>query len=113
MHDIAALLDDLTGIPYSTNLSQVRAKSRDMTLRFSPILKQDLQGKSAEVVVTPHSQAEVIQVVAACARHRIPLLPDWESLAPSMSTPGGTRVCMPSKRAFLCPMRWGFSHPMT
>ncbi|MCF2970449.1 FAD-binding oxidoreductase [Synechococcus sp. Nb3U1] len=75
MHDITALLGDLEGIPYSTNLSQVRAKSRDMTLSFSPILKQDLQGKSAEVVVTPRSQAEVIRVVAACARHRIPLLP--------------------------------------
>ena len=40
---------------------------------FSPILASQLQDKRADMVVRPHSEAEVLKVAATCVKHRIPL----------------------------------------
>ena len=57
-------------IQSNQNAAQVAAKSKDY-FWYSPILTELLDGKVGDVVVTPRSQAEVIRVAAACAKHRI------------------------------------------
>lgn len=71
-YDIAGLLSELGDIPAITETRTVRLKSRDY-FWYSPILNKALHGKSADVLVAPRSEAEVIKVAGACARRRIPI----------------------------------------
>ncbi len=50
----------------------VRQKSRDF-FWYSPVLKAQLNRNSADLVVRPRDEADVVRVAAACARHRVPL----------------------------------------
>ena len=59
-------------IPMITDRALVRQKSRDF-FWYSPLLKQALNQKSADLVICPRSEAEVIRVAALCARHKVPL----------------------------------------
>lgn len=40
---------------------------------YSPVLAERLAGRRPDLVLRPRTQAEVLQVAAACARHRVPL----------------------------------------
>lgn len=71
---IAALIADLGDIPVITEEKVVRKRSRDF-FWYSPILNEELAKKSADIVVLPRDEAEVIRVAAACAKHRIPVTP--------------------------------------
>ncbi len=50
----------------------VRAKSRDF-FWYSPVLKDRLDGAEADFVVSPRSEAEVIEVLKACHAHGVPV----------------------------------------
>lgn len=63
---------EISGIEHTDDPAQVLRKSRDFT--NSPILREEAAGKSADLLVTPHSKAEVIQVARACARHQVPII---------------------------------------
>jgi FAD/FMN-containing dehydrogenase len=52
----------------------VRRRSRDF-FWYSPVLNQQLRDKSADIVVCPRDEADVVRVAAACARHRVPITP--------------------------------------
>jgi FAD/FMN-containing dehydrogenase len=67
-----ALVAELGDIPVVTDPKIVRRRSRDF-FWYSPILNEQLEGKSADLMVTPRDEAEVVHVAAACARHRVPL----------------------------------------
>ncbi len=69
---LGALVRELGEIAHTDAPAVLQAKSRDYYW-FSPILKQELDGLTAELVVAPRSQEEVLRVASACARHRIPL----------------------------------------
>lgn len=69
---LAALVADLSDIPTVTEPKIVRRRSRDF-FWYSPILNEQLDGKSADLIVTPRDEAEVVRIAAACARHRVPL----------------------------------------
>jgi FAD/FMN-containing dehydrogenase len=69
---IARLVADLGDIPHSRDPDTLATKSRDY-FWFSPILKEELEGLTAELVVMPRSRDDVIRVAAACARHRVPI----------------------------------------
>jgi len=69
---LGALERELGEIPHSAAADELQAKSRDYYW-FSPILKQELDGLTAELVVAPRTQDEVLRVASLCARHRIPL----------------------------------------
>ena len=69
-----ALRAELNNIAIETDPALVRQKSRDF-FWYSPILKAQLNRKSAEILVTPRDEAELLRVVAACVRHRLPLTP--------------------------------------
>jgi FAD/FMN-containing dehydrogenase len=71
---IEALLADLPGIEAETDPVLVRLKSRDFYW-YSPVLKPLLDGKRGEVVIRPADEAQVLAVLAACLRHRIPVVP--------------------------------------
>ena len=62
----------LGGIPYSIDPVEVRRKSRDY-FAISPLLRRELMGKVADVVVTPRNKTELIGVIQAAVRHRIPI----------------------------------------
>src|SRR3954454_3694054 len=69
---VTALVAQLGDIPTVTESKVVRRRSRDF-FWYSPILNEQLDGKSADVLVTPRDEADVVRVAALCARHRVPL----------------------------------------
>src|SRR6266702_7068900 len=69
---LALLAADLDGLDIVTDPRIVRRRSRDF-FWYSPILNQQLDGKSADMIIAPRDEAEVVRVAAACARHRVPL----------------------------------------
>ena len=72
--DIAALKRDLDGIKLDDNPAIVQQKSRDFYW-YSPVLKQQLDHVTGDLIVTPKNEAELIRVLAACHRHGVPVTP--------------------------------------
>ena len=68
----ASLRQDLCDIPVLEDPGSLRMRSRDF-FWFSPILKETLDDKRADIVVVPRDKADVIRLAAACARNRVPL----------------------------------------
>ena len=68
----APFRQDLSDIPLLEDPGSLRMRSRDF-FWFSPILKETLEDKRAELIAVPRDKADVMRVAAACARHRVPL----------------------------------------
>jgi FAD/FMN-containing dehydrogenase len=66
------LVAELGDIPVVTDAKIVRRRSRDF-FWYSPVLNEQLEGKSADLIVAPRDEADVVRIAAACARHRVPL----------------------------------------
>jgi FAD/FMN-containing dehydrogenase len=73
-YDIAALKARLDGIRTEDNPALVKQKSRDF-FWYSPVLKQQLDNVSGDIVVSPTSEAQVLQVLAAAHQLGIPVTP--------------------------------------
>lgn len=73
-YDIATLKTRLDGIRTEESPALVKQKSRDF-FWYSPILKRQLDHVVADIVVSPVSEAEVVQVLAACHELGIPVTP--------------------------------------
>ena len=71
---IEAVLAELGDVPVITEAKVVGKRSRDF-FWYSPILNEQLNGKSADIIVAARDEADVIKVAAACAKHRVPLTP--------------------------------------
>ena len=71
---IRAVMAELGDIPVVTEEKVVRRRSRDF-FWYSPILNEELAGKSADIIAIPRSEADVIRIAAACAKHRVPITP--------------------------------------
>ncbi len=71
---LAAFLAEIGDVPTITDTQVVRRRSRDF-FWYSPILNSELHGKSAEVVVAPRHEADVIAIARAAAREGVPLTP--------------------------------------
>ncbi len=71
-HRLAAFRAAIAGIECSDAPALLQAKSRDYYW-YSPILKEQLDGKQGELLVRPRTEDEVIRVAAACARQRLPI----------------------------------------
>ena len=69
---MTALHAALAGLELVDHPVQLRQRSRDFYW-YSPILKRQLDGKAADLIVVPRTVEEVVQVAAACARLRVPL----------------------------------------
>jgi FAD/FMN-containing dehydrogenase len=72
--DVSALKRDLGGIKLDDNPAIVQQKSRDFYW-YSPVLKQQLDHVTGDLIVTPKNEAELIRVLAACHRHGVPVTP--------------------------------------
>jgi len=70
--DWTPLLTELADLELITEANQVAKLSQDYS-NFSPILQAQLGDKRGDLVVRPSSEAEVIRVAAACAKHGVPL----------------------------------------
>ena len=68
---LAGLEADLAGIPQIAP-DRVKTNSRDFYW-FSPILQAELDDKLPDIMVVPETRAQLEQIAAACARHRVPL----------------------------------------
>ena len=66
------LVADLGDIPVVTEQKVVRRRSRDF-FWYSPILNAQLDGKSADLIVLPRDEQDVIRIASVCARHRMPI----------------------------------------
>ncbi|WP_353476843.1 FAD-binding oxidoreductase (plasmid) [Salipiger sp. H15] len=73
--NLDAFRKELSAIPQTDDPLTVKRKSRDMTSAFSPILREDLKDRFADLVVTPQCRADVIAIAGAAARHKVPLMP--------------------------------------
>jgi FAD/FMN-containing dehydrogenase len=56
------------------NPAEVRLKSRDF-FWYSPLLKETLGNKSADLVVCPRNEGDVVRIARAAARFRVPVTP--------------------------------------
>ena len=68
------LIAALGPIPCETNPKLVAQRSRDFYW-YSPVLKRQLDGVTGDIVVSPRSEAEVAEILAACFRLDIPVTP--------------------------------------
>jgi FAD/FMN-containing dehydrogenase len=73
-YDIAALKTRLAGIRTEDNPALVKQKSRDF-FWYSPVLKRQLDHVTADLVVSPKSEAQVLETLAACHALGIPVTP--------------------------------------
>ena len=71
MSAVERVLGELAGLAVETQPQKVKRRSRDFYW-YSPILKRQLDQVTADAVVTPQGEAEVVRTVAACHRHRVP-----------------------------------------
>src|SRR5688572_952449 len=71
-HPIEQLHVALPDLDWVTDTQRIARLSQDFSW-FSPVLKRQLAGKSAEAVVKPRNEDEIKRLVATCARLRIPI----------------------------------------
>ena len=90
-------LGDLDGLLVETDPVRVRRRSRDF-FWYSPILNEDLAKASADAIVTPRDEAELIRLIRVAVAHRVPL------------TPAGART---GNYGQAVPLAGGFSVDMT
>ena len=72
--NLAAFRCDLGSIKVEDNPKFVQKKSRDFYW-YSPVLKRQLDQVTADLVVTPASEDEVVQILRAAYRHGVPVTP--------------------------------------
>lgn len=70
MSRIEAFRRDIGGVQCLTGEDDLRTRSRDY-FWYSPVLDAQLKDCRADIVVLPASEAEVLRVAAAAARHRL------------------------------------------
>jgi FAD/FMN-containing dehydrogenase len=70
--DWPAVRRALAGLPFDDS-DAARARAAADYHWYSPILAEQLQGKRPDLVLRPRDLAEVLQLAAVCARHRVPL----------------------------------------
>lgn len=69
---LSALRADLAGLTIYDDAPSLRMHSRDF-FWFSPVLKPDLEGRQADLIILPRDREEIARVASACARHKVPL----------------------------------------
>ncbi len=70
--NVDAAMRILSDLEIDTNPVSVRAKSRDF-FWYSPVLKSKLEHITADFVVSPKSESEVIEILATCYQHDVPV----------------------------------------
>jgi FAD/FMN-containing dehydrogenase len=71
-YDLAAFVGALGDVPVEDDPKILHRKSRDF-FWFSPVLKTQLQGKVADLIVLPRNEGDVMRIASAAARYRVPV----------------------------------------
>jgi FAD/FMN-containing dehydrogenase len=71
-HPIEQLYAALPDLDWVTEANRIARLSQDFSW-FSPVLKRQLAGKTAEAVARPRNEEEVRKLVSVCAKLRIPI----------------------------------------
>jgi FAD/FMN-containing dehydrogenase len=72
--DLSAFRSELGDVPVQDHPRLVQQKSRDHYW-YSPILKAKLDSVTADLVVTPRTQADVVTILRAAFKHKAPVTP--------------------------------------
>ncbi len=72
-HAVALIQQALPELEWTLQPAKVKRLSRDFHW-FSPVLKRQLEDKQADAVVKPRDEQQLRQLVAACVKHRLPLI---------------------------------------
>jgi FAD/FMN-containing dehydrogenase len=72
--DVARFREAIGDVPVIDDPTLVRLKSRDFYW-FSPVLKDALDKKCADLVICPRDEADIVVVARAAARFRVPITP--------------------------------------
>lgn len=72
MSAVERVLGELADLAVETQAQKVRRRSRDFYW-YSPILKRELDHVTADAVVTPVAEHEIVRTIAACYRNRVPV----------------------------------------
>lgn len=73
-YDLAKFIAAIDGVPTIDDPALVRVRSRDF-FWYSPILKDLLSEKCADLVVCPRDEADIVLVARAAAQFRVPITP--------------------------------------
>jgi len=73
-YDLPRLKSALAGLKVEDNPAIVKQKSRDF-FWYSPVLKRELDHVTADLIVSPRNEAEVIEVLKACHELGVPVTP--------------------------------------
>jgi hypothetical protein len=73
-NDVAGFLALTGDIPAITDPAIVHRRSRDMSSSTSPIMRREIAGKFADLIVTPRDKNDVVTIASAAARSRMPLM---------------------------------------
>ncbi|HAX79654.1 MAG TPA: FAD-linked oxidase [Cyanobacteria bacterium UBA11372] len=71
--DLDGLIAALAGIEIVTDAHQVAKLSSDYHT-FSPILQNQLAGKTGDLAIRPANESEVVRIARACVQYKIPLV---------------------------------------
>jgi FAD/FMN-containing dehydrogenase len=71
-YDLDRFRASLADMPVESDPKVVHRKSRDF-FWFSPVLKRQLEGKVADLVVAPRDEADIVCIASAAARYRVPI----------------------------------------
>lgn len=74
MHAIEALIGEIGDVPLIDDAGEVQRRSRD-NFAVSPLLRRVLAGRSADVVIAPETREQLVRVIQAAVRHKVPLTP--------------------------------------
>jgi FAD/FMN-containing dehydrogenase len=74
MNDIQAFLARLGDVPAITDRALVQRRSRDMSAMFSPTMRREIEGKFADLIVTPRTKADTLVIARAAAIAKMPLM---------------------------------------
>jgi len=73
-YDLARFRAAVGDVPVIDEPALVRLKSRDF-FWFSPVLKDALGEKSADLVLCPRDEADIVRIARAAAKYRVPITP--------------------------------------
>jgi len=74
MNDVSGFLEAIGDVPAIVDALTVKRRGRDLSGKFSPILKRDAQDKVADLVVSPRNRDDLFRIASAAARTKMPLI---------------------------------------
>jgi FAD binding domain len=72
---IAAVQRELPDLTITDDAELVRRKSTDRSAMLGPLMASEVGGALADAVAVPVDEEQVVALVAACVRHRVPIVP--------------------------------------